>query len=376
MKALILSATAGQGHNSCANAIREAFEAHGDLCVVEDVFALISKKLAHSIAKNHEKTYRHKPKQSDASYQFLVRHPELFAKEKLIYQVMSIGRRQISRCIREGGYDTVVCTHALAGMILTAAMRREKLPVKTAFVATDYACSPGVNGTELDRYFIPHKRLIPEFVNAEVPESVICISGIPVQSAFRPASDKAELKQRLGLRPDLSHLLVMCGSMGCGPIPELLRMITAQMPENWEITVVCGTNAELHSQLENTHGSQENIHILGYAKEMSTLLSSADLYLTKPGGLSTAEAAAVGLPMVFIDAVAGCEENNLRHFAELGAAVAGKTASEASALCLELMQNPQRLQTMETVLSSLPSACAADRIWQEMQSLHQLPKRL
>ena len=53
MKTLILSANAGQGHNSCANAIREAFEAHGDFCAVEDVFGLISQRLSESTNPNN-----------------------------------------------------------------------------------------------------------------------------------------------------------------------------------------------------------------------------------------------------------------------------------------------------------------------------------
>ena len=368
MKTLILSANAGQGHNSCANAIREAFEAHGDSCTVEDVFGLISQRLSASIARNHEKTYRHKPKQSDASYRFLVEHPELFAKEKLVYQVMSIGRRQISRCIRDGGYDTVLCTHALAGMILTTVLRKEHPTIKTAFIATDYACSPGVNGTELNRYFIPHESLIPAFLEAEVPAESICISGIPVQSAFRPAQDKAYAKEQYGVSPSSQHLLIMCGSMGCGPIPELLQSISANLPDGWEITVVCGTNTELKKQLDATH-SHPAIHILGYAKDMPLLLASTDLYLTKPGGLSTAEAAASAVPMVLVDAVAGCEANNLRHFVEIGAAITGDTAQDVAKACVLLMQDPGRLAAMTATLRSQSASAAAETIWQEMNAL-------
>lgn len=369
MKALILSANAGQGHNSCANAIREVFQTHGDFCEVADVFGLVSQRLSESISKNHDQTYRHKPRQNDASYRFWVRHPQLFAKEKLIYQVMSMGRKQISRCIREGGYDTVLCTHVLAGMILTAVSRKERLPIKTAFIATDYACTPGINGTELNRYFIPHAALIPDFVEAEVPSGSIRVSGIPVHSAFCPAADKPAAKQHFHVHPSHRHLLVMCGSMGCGPIPELLRGIVADLPGDWEITVVCGTNQTLERQLLAEHGSHPAVHILGYAKEMPLLLASTDLYLTKPGGLSTAEAAASAVPMVFVDAVAGCEENNLRHFVSLGAAVTGSTADDVIRACLDLMNHPKQLDAMADLLRAQPASSAAETIWQEMNAL-------
>jgi len=372
MRTLILSATAGQGHNSCAAAIREAFEAHGDTCVVEDAFALISKKLSQSIAKNHEKQYRESPQLSNAGYRFLERHPGLFSRKNIVYQVMSIGRKQISRCIREGGYDTVICTHVLPAMMLTAAMQHEDIQVKSAFIATDYSCSPGVNGTALDRYFIPHESLISAFIRAEIPPETIVTSGIPVRSAFAPLANKQDGKRAFGVQPENLHLLVMCGSMGCGPIPQLLSLIAPAMPENWEITVVCGTNAQLYETLHQSYADHQRIHIRGYEKEMPLLLASSDLYLTKPGGLSTAEAAATAVPMVLIDAVSGCEENNLRYFVRIGAAVAGSTAEETAPLCLALMGDHERIEQMRRALANRHAVSAAECIRCEMERLHRL----
>lgn len=369
MRTLILSATAGQGHNSCAAAIREVFEAHGDVCVIEDAFALISQKLSQSIAKSHEKQYREAPKLSNASYRFMEKHPALFSRKNIVYQVMSIGKKQISRCIQEGQYDTVICTHALAAMMLTAAMQYEGIQVKSAFIATDYACSPGINGTVMDRYFIAHKSLVPAFLAAEAAPESIVVSGIPVRKAFAPLDDKAAAKQAFGIQRDHMHLLMMCGSMGCGPIPQLLSLIAPSMPKSWEITVVCGTNTELFETLKQAHGTDERIHIRGYEKEMPLLLGSADLYLTKPGGLSTAEASAAAVPMVLIDAVSGCEENNLQHFVNLGAAVAGNTAEEVAPLCTALMGDPKRIAKMQRMLLSHHCANAAECIWQEMNAL-------
>ena len=369
MKALILSASAGEGHNSCAEAIREVFAAHGDFCAVEDVFALLSKRLSRSISRNPEKTYRLKPRQSAASYRFLQRHPGLFSKHQLVYQVMSLGSRQLGRFIRAGGYDTVICTHVLAGMMLTAAIPRHGLNLHTAFVATDYSCSPGVNGTQLNRYFIPHAAIIPDFQKAGIPTDSIVVTGIPVRQAFSPVTDKTSAKASFGIDPAHRHLLIMCGSMGCGPIPQMLRCIAASMPHGWEISVVCGTNSELESSLAQAYHANPAIHIRGFVRNMPQLLSTADLYLTKPGGLSTAEAAAAAIPMVLVDAVAGCEANNLLHFVREGAAVTGNDAHAVAQACLALMNSPDRLAEMARILQRQSSASAAENIWQEMNRL-------
>lgn len=186
-----------------------------------------------------------------------------------------------------------------------------------------------------------------------------------------PSKNKAELKEKLGLRPDCKHLLIMYGSMGCGPIPQMLRNISLSMPNNWEVTVVCGTNATLKTELETAYLSHSNIHIRGYEQQMPLLLSSTDLYLTKPGGLSTSEAAAAAVPMVFVDAVVGCEENNLRYFVQSGFALAGDSAAEAAELCLDLMEDPCEIARMTQCLLRQNPPNAAENICRRMYELWQ-----
>jgi len=369
MRTLILSANTGQGHNSCAKAICEAYKEHGDICVIEDVFGLVSKKLSRTIARGHENTYRQTPGLSNASYQFWEKHPGMFAQNRFVYQVMSIGSKQVGRCIREGNYDTVICTHVLAAMTLTATIRKKNLRVRSAFVATDYSCPPGVNGTRLDRYFIPHESIADDFAAAGIPREAIVPVGIPVRRAFAPAGNKGEVKQQFDISPENRHLLMMCGSMGCGPIPEMLRLVAKNMPEKWEITVVCGTNEQLEKELKEEHASNPAVHVRGYVQQMPQLLSSADLYLTKPGGLSTTEAAATAVPMVLVDAVAGCEEQNLHHFTKLGAAVTGDGTEEVVQACIGLMNNHAQIACMEEKLRLYQSHNAAQDLWKTMSHL-------
>ena len=370
MKTLILSANTGQGHNSCARAIQEAFRKCGDECDIRDVFGLVSEKLSRMISLNHDRTYRKSPAKSDAEYRFLENHPQLFKPGRFIYRVMSIGRGKVEKCIRQGGYDAVICTHVLAAMMLTAATQKDGPDVKTAFVSTDYSCTPGVNGTCLDCYFIPHESLAADFCGAMIPPEKIYATGIPVSRRFSPASDneKAVAKAAFGIAPEKRHLLMACGSMGCGPIPELLRAIAARLPEDWEVSVLCGTNGELKALLEKEHASLPAVHIHGYVEDVPKLLSASDLFLTKPGGLSTSEAAAVAVPMVFVDAVAGCEANNLRHFVAQGAAVSGDSPAKVAEACLALMNEPGRLQAMTDNLRTRAGSCAAERIVSIMKS--------
>lgn len=99
---------------------------------------------------------------------------------------------------------------------------------------------------------------------------------------------------------------------------------------------------------------------------MALLMDSADLYLTKPGGISVTEAASMRLPMVFIDAVAGCEEYNKDFFLRTGGAVTGQTPKEIARTSLRLLSDKDALEKMGDALDAAVPHNAAANILSEM----------
>jgi len=97
------------------------------------------------------------------------------------------------------------------------------------------------------------------------------------------------------------------------------------------------------------------------------LMASADLYLTKPGGISTCEAAQMELPMVLIDAVAGVEKYNMSYFVENGGAVTASTTSELCDLCLSLLKDDGIRAYMKKKLSGIKKSQAAATIYDTMK---------
>ena len=185
-------------------------------------------------------------------------------------------------------------------------LKQHPMDIKTSFVATDYTCSPSTEQSDLDLYFIPHKILKYDYEHPNIPLSKMVCSGIPIRQMFYHNTSKEEAKKALGIPTNQPHLLLMCGSMGCGPIKHLVRLLSRE--EGFQMTVVCGTNDKLQKSLQKHYKAHSNIHIRGYEKDMSLLLDSADLYLTKPGGLSVTESVAKNLPLVCIDAGLGGAE--------------------------------------------------------------------
>ena len=366
MRVLILSCNTGGGHNACGEAIRQAFEVAGDTCVSADALQFTSNKLSKFMSWGHTTMYRRIPKLFRFGYGYAENHPKMMQEDAAVVKLLTSGAEDLHSFLVASGYDIVICTHVFSGLLLRKALELYPIPIKTAFIATDYTCSPGTANSELDVYFIPDATLAEEFIAAGVPGGKLVASGMPVLSQFYIRGDKEKAKEAFDIKPNNTHLLLMCGSMGCGPMKQLTEDLSGRLESNCEISVVCGTNQKLCRELEQKYGNYPNVHIHGFVQDMSSLMDSADLYLTKPGGLSTSEALAKALPMVLIDAVAGCESYNLRHFTEMGGAVTAPSVEDLTALCLELLKDPQRRWKMETALLSHRYTDSAQCIFQVM----------
>lgn len=368
MRTLILTCNTGGGHNSCSKAIQQVFCSHKTQCDIIDAIQFVSGKLSRFMAWGHTTMYRHVPELFRWGYGLAEKHSGRVQEDAAVYKVLSAGAKQLWDYIRKGGYDTVLCTHVFSAVLLAQMLREQQTELRTAFVATDYTCSPGAAVQYLDRYFIPHGTLVAEFAEQGIPADKIVVSGIPVAPSFYRRQAREAAKRSVGVSAEHSHLLMMCGSMGCGPMEELAELLGQQMEAEMELTIVCGTNEKLRRSLEKLTAGKPNMHICGFVSNMDALMDSAELCLTKPGGLSTTEAAAKRLPMVLIDAVAGCEEHNLNFFVGNGGAVTANDNEALAELCIDLLRDPLRLAAMSERLAEVTQRPAADVIFETMQS--------
>ena len=346
MRTLILSCNTGEGHNSCAKAIQETYAAHDETCDIVDALQFISKRASQFISDWHSRIYRHAPKLYKAGYHTAEERTSVFREGTTVYRYLTSGSEKLYHFILDGGYDNIICTHVFPALALTAMLKHHPMPLVTSFVSTDYTCSPSVENSELDYYFIPDISLTEEFVQCGGPREKLIDSGMPVKQAFYQDTDKAAAKAELGLPADHQHLLVMCGSIGCGPIKELTEDLLIRLTSEQELTIVCGANEELFAKLERHFAHDPRIHIHGMVDYVPLLIHSADLFLTKPGGLSTSEAAACGVPMLLMDTVAGCEGHNLNFFLRQGIAVTADTPKHLADLAAALLADPEQLQKM------------------------------
>lgn len=365
MQVLILSGNTGGGHNSAAMAVKDFFTAKGCNCEIRDSIAFWGSLQSDIISNGHIFIYKNTPKLFGVGYRFAENHPAKQNYTSFLYKTFSKGAKNLYEHLIDKNYNTIICTHVFSGIIATEVKRRYMPQLKIYFVATDYTCSPGVPEIDAVKYFIPHKLLTEEFTQAKIEQEKLCPSGIPLRARFYENTDKETAKKELGLPQNKHIALLMCGSMGCGPIKELAGRISALLPENGHLAIICGSNKSLQKEL-NSEINRPNVTIVGYTDRMDLYMDAATVAITKPGGLSSTEALTKGVPIVLIDAVPGCETRNIEFLVGNGFAVTADTTVDLTSKVLSYITNEKLQQETSKNLLSEFGINSAEKIYNEV----------
>ena len=111
--------------------------------------------------------------------------------------------------------------------------------------------------------------------------------------------------------------------MGAGDISKLVKKLSYALNDDEGIIVICGTNKKLYKQLID-----ENIpHVIikGQVNNMPVYMKACDVIYTKPGGLTSTEAAVCNIPIIHTKPIPGCETQNSRFFVKNGMSISAKT---------------------------------------------------
>lgn len=348
MRIVMLSCNTGEGHNSTAKAIQEVLTAQGAECELVDVLACLSPRFSKFVCNWHARLYKYAPKLWDVSYRAVESKESRAEEGAMLSELLSFGSNKLRALLEKGHYDAAICVHVFSGMMMTELRKVWDFEIPCYFVATDYTCYPYVDCCEMDGYFIPAKSLAAEFTDAGIPASKLIPSGIPVRQVFYSQGSKEAARAALDLPPDRFVGLLMGGSMGCGPMRKIAKEFAQKLPEGALLVAVCGKNEKLYEALSSI--LDPKLRVVGFTNQISAYMDAADVIVTKPGGLSATEAANKRLPMVFINAVGGCESRNFDFFLNRGYAVGSAEPTRVVELAVELAENPaHRMRMVEAM---------------------------
>lgn len=360
MKVLILSCNTGGGHNSAGKAIAEELLARGDEAYVLDYLRLAGDGVSRMVGDGYVQLVKKTPKLFGLIYNLGLVVSRLTRKSP-VYYVNGRMAKYLDRYLREHPVDAIVMPHLYPAETITC-MRQKGMPLPlTVAIMTDYTCIPFWEETDCDYYVMPHERLRRACVRRGLPEEKLLPLGIPVSEAFRQEISRDEARTKLGLLPEEKYLLVVGGSMGAGDLEKLVDHLL-KGSDREQILIICGSNEKMERKLKQRYSSEDRVRVKGFTTRMPLYMKACDLVFTKPGGLTSTEAAVAGTLLVHTDPIPGCETANRRFFTGLGISVSAMTTRGQVHQGLELLREPKRAQRMRRCQQENFRPDAAERI--------------
>ena len=365
MKVLILSCNTGQGHNAAARAVMDALIRRGVQCEMRDALAFAGELASKVVSNTYIRMATDAPKVYGKLYQAGDAITNPYVKSP-VYAANMTYARKLGRYVAENSFDAVITSHVFPAQALTHLSRRERVNAKTYFIATDYTCYPFTDEVEVDRYFIAHEQLIEEYASKGIQRSRLSPTGIPVSNQFASHTDRTEARRRLHIPEEARLYLIMTGSMGFGNISSMVERLAFGAEKNDLIRVMTGRNEEMRTEVNEMSKYDGRIEAVPFTTEVSLYMSAADVLLTKPGGLSTTEAAVLNVPIVLSAPIPGCETANAAFFERNGLAICIQNGEAAAYAALWLAHDEDRKRAMLEAQKRMINARAAEDICDAM----------
>ena len=360
-RVLLLSASAGTGHVRAAQALEKEFARDGRVAAVrhEDALKFTNKLFRDAYSKLYMKLVRDAPTVLGWFYRT---SDEPWKNDKLRLQFERLNTRPLVKMIRAFNPQITVCTHFTPAGIIAHLIARGELDTRLAIAVTDFDCHAMWLSRVFHRYFVALDETKAHLTALGLPPERITVSGIPIDPVFAEPIDRAAVRASYGLHPEKTTLLLSAGALGVGPT-ELIVERLKQLRHDAQTLVICGKSEEVKARVAAAVGEDsDRFRILGYTDRMHELMHTSDLFIGKPGGLTTSEALACGLPMVVFSPIPGQEERNSDHLLEEGA---GLRCNELTTLPFKLdrlLADPVRLAAMRRAAAAMGRPHAAHAI--------------
>lgn len=237
----------------------------------------------------------------------------------------------------------VIVTEIGAAEIAALGRREGWFNAPILAVHTDLDTEPPWAQREIDVFCVASDQARAQLIEWGVSPNRILVCGIPIDPAFALPFDRPELLRALGLDPHRPVVLVMGGGMGPVPLDEVVQSLEkCGLP--LQVLAVAGHDQVMRARLEALRSKVAlQLHPFGWSEKIPELMAAADVVITKPGGVTTAEALAAGRPMVLTHPIPGPEEVHIRYLEQNGVAFCARRLEEIPQLAFRLLGNRQQL---------------------------------
>ena len=349
MKALVLSITAGQGHNSTGKALCAYLESIGCEAEMLDTFNYVNRILGETVSRGYLIAASNAKLAYKGAYRLAEKRKKSRTDVSPTRATGNIMAKKLLKYINRYDPDVIICTHIFAGIIIDVLKEKRETRAKTIGILTDFAFHPyWEEGLNLDYVVTPNELITAQALKKGFTPSQVLPLGIPIHPKFAGGITKEEARAGLGLDIAKRTVLLMSGSMGYGNIEDTVRALDS-VPYDFQLITVCGNNAEAKAKIDAMQ-TKKRILNLGYVGYVDKLMDAADCIISKPGGLTTSEAMAKRLPMIIVDPIPGQEDRNTEFLTNNGAAMAVSSTAPLDEVLYQMLADPRRIDVMRAAI--------------------------
>ena len=352
MKVIIFYAKYGGGHLSAARSIESCIQENFKNIDVEliDFMEYASKEFNKITTKAYSEMAKKAPKTWGHLYWKSQKGP-LAHISTTSNKILSI---KLKKLLNTKKPDLIISTHPFSSQICAYLKKHNRLQAKIATIITDFASHDQwlVYNNYIDYYFVACKEMEQQLYEKGIPKSKIFVTGIPISCRFMKNYNKKDILKEFNLSPDKKIVLFFGGGeFGLGKnFTTQVFQAFVEHSSDIQIIAISGKNQKLKTAFQNIvleKHTEENVQIFEYTNKVPELMSISSLVVTKPGGLTSSESLASGLPIIIINPIPGQEEENAEYLVKNNSAIWIKKDDNINYIVNNLFSNPRKLEEMK-----------------------------
>lgn len=370
-KYLILTVTAGNGHNSAANAVKESLETNGAEAKVVD--------LLHEYCDSktfiwiQEKGYALACQYLVGVFNAFFRHyqksnPKKYYKSPVQLGIMDLYDKLLN-LINEYKPDAIYCSHFLPCVMITNLRKLYPIPAKVYSFVFDYAVCPFWEAaTGIDYLLVPNEKYYAIMIEKGFKQEQLLPYGLTVNEKFSKKIDKRQAREQLGLKDDVFTVLVMFGGgFWSGNYKIVKNLIKHIKGRSLQIVVANGRDEKSKKKIDKLkYDNSIKIINYGFSKNVDVLMSAADVIVGKAGGVSVTESLNKYPPMICCKKLPEQEKVNVNMLVSEGAARQYKNDKMLINVISELLNNPRQLIIMRENVARIRRPDATSNLVRDM----------
>lgn len=298
MKALIFYAKYGGGHLSAATALKEAIEITYPNVEIEviDFMEYVNKILNTITTGTYNEMARKAPFVWGEVYNHSNKGP-ISRFSKTTNMVLAI---KLKKLIKEINPDVIISAHPFSTQMCAFLKKHNKINMKIANVLTDFHSHDQwlVNYEYIDLFFVSNEDMRQKLIEHGIGKEKVFAYGIPISQRFLKEYDKEGAIKEFKLKDNTKTILFFAGGkygLATKRVYDFIECFARDF-KDIQVIAISGQNKKIYNkfnEIVEKYNAKENVKIIEFTDKVPALMNTADIVITKPGGITSSESMAM-----------------------------------------------------------------------------------